>query len=85
MVYAFEDRIHLFLNVFRRKVCGEIYVGFVEHYVVRARALSQVLPVDYGLADRHMPPSWTILLFDVACKIKHFLSCIYFSKYHNQI
>ena len=54
-VYVFEDRMRLFLDVFRRRACGGAYVGFVEPYIVRARAFSCVLPVDYGFSDGYMP------------------------------
>ena len=54
-VYVFEDRMRLFLDVFRRRACGGAYIGFVEPYVVHVRAFSRVLPVDYGFADGYMP------------------------------
>ena len=54
-VYVFEDRMRLFLDVFRRRACSGAYIGFVKPYVVRVRAFSRVLPVDYGFVDGYMP------------------------------
>jgi len=53
-VYVFEDRIRLFLDVFRGRTCGGAYIGFVEAYVVRVWAFSRVLPVDYDFAGGYM-------------------------------
>ena len=54
-VHIFEDRMRLFLDVFRGRTCGGAYIGFVESYIVRARAFSRVLPVDHGFSSEYMP------------------------------
>lgn len=54
-VYVFEDRMRLFFDVFTKRTCGGAYVGFVEPYIVRARAFSRALPVDHGFSGGYMP------------------------------
>jgi len=54
-IYVFEDRMRLFLDVFRKRTEGGAYIGFVKPYVVLAEAFSRVLPPSTGSVSEYIP------------------------------
>ena len=54
-IYVFEDRMRLFLDVFRKRTHGGAYIGFVEPYVVLVEAFSRVLPPSDGFGGEYIP------------------------------